>query len=323
MLFRLACLITSLLLSLTALGSETTTVRMGLVKFGTVAWEMETMRHHGFDHSNRIHVSVVEMATNDAAKIALQAGAVDLIVSDWPWVARQRSEGADFSFAPYSKAVGALVVGQNSDIDGIADLKRKRIGVAGGPLDKSWLLLRALSRRELGIDLGDEQIVFGAPPLLNEELARGRIDAVLTYWNYAARLEAQGARPVIAVADIVRQLGNGIDVPMLGYVFRESWGSHNPASINDFLRASQQAKALLATSDEEWNRLNPLLGTEEQSVRAALKAGYRAGILKHWGEAERQNAAFLYGVLVELGGEKLVGGAKTLDPGTFWPSGAN
>jgi NitT/TauT family transport system substrate-binding protein len=323
MLFRLACLLASLLLPLTAMGSGTTPLRIGLVKFGTVAWEMETIRHHGFDKSNGIQVSVVEMATNDAAKIALQAGAVDLIVSDWPWVARQRAEGADFSFAPYSKAVGALVVEQTSDIDDIADLKGKRIGVVGGPLDKSWLLLRALSRRELGTDLGNEEIVFGAPPLLNEELARGRIDAVLTYWNYAARLEAQGARPVVAVADIVRQLGNGTDVPMLGYVFRESWAARNSASINGFLRASQQAKALLATSDDEWNRLDPLLGTEEPSVRAALKAGYRTGILEHWGEAERQNAAFLYGVLVELGGEKLVGRAKTLDPGTFWPSSAN
>jgi NitT/TauT family transport system substrate-binding protein len=299
-------------------------VRIGLVKFGTVAWEMDTIRQHGLDEANGVRISVVEMATNDSGKIALQAGAVDLIVSDWPWVARQRAEGADFSFAPYSKAVGALLTGPQSGIAGLADLPGKRIGVAGGPLDKSWLLLRALSRKELGFDLADRtELVFGAPPLLNQEFAQGRIDAVLTYWHYAARLEAEGAKTLLTVADIARKLGNGADIPMLGFVFRESWAAQHEAALQGFLRASRQAKALLANSDAEWVRLGPLLGTDTPSVRTALKAGYSAGILDHWGEEERRNAEALYGTLAALGGDKLVGRAKTLDPGTFWPLGAD
>jgi NitT/TauT family transport system substrate-binding protein len=292
-----------------------------LLKFGTVAWEIDTIAHHRLDEKHGIHLVPVEYSTNDAAKIALQAGAVDLIVTDWPWVARQRSEGAGFSFTPYSKAVGALVVSPESGIRDLADLKGKRIGVVGGPLDKSWLLLRALSKRELGIDLADSaESVFGAPPLLSEEFSRGRVDAVLTYWHYAARLEAAGATPILTVADIIGRLGAGADVPMLGYAFSESWGSANRNALKGFLQSSRDAKNILAISDDEWQRLTPLLGTSEPKVRAALKSGYRTGILGHWGEQERHHAAELYAVLVELGGERLVGRAKVLEPGTFWPS---
>src|SRR3954452_12896638 len=99
-----------LLLSLPALAAGLAPVRLGLVKFGTVAWEAETIQHHKLDEANGIALSVTEFATNEAAKVALQAQAVDLIVTDWPWVNRQLAEGASFSFAPYSKAVGALMV---------------------------------------------------------------------------------------------------------------------------------------------------------------------------------------------------------------------
>ena len=55
----------------------------------------------------------------------------------------------------------------------IPDLKDKKIGVAGGPLDKSWLLIQALARRDHGLDLAaSNEIVFGAPPLLRKRRCR-------------------------------------------------------------------------------------------------------------------------------------------------------
>jgi NitT/TauT family transport system substrate-binding protein len=46
---------------------------------------------------------------------------------------------------------------------------------------------------------------------------------------------------------------------------------------------------------------------------------YREGIVEHWGPQQQDEAAKLFAVLVELGGEKLVGPGKELAPGTFWP----
>ena len=70
-----------------------------------------------------------------------------MIVSDWLWVSRQRSEGSDVTQVPYSTAVGAIMVKEDSPIRSVADLKEKKIGVTGGPLDKSWLLIQGLAKR--------------------------------------------------------------------------------------------------------------------------------------------------------------------------------
>ena len=47
---------------------------------------------------------------------------------------------------------------------------------------------------------------------------------------------------------------------------------------------------------------------------------YREGIVEHWGPEQQAEAAKLFLVLAELGGEKLVGPGKELAPGTFWPN---
>jgi NitT/TauT family transport system substrate-binding protein len=320
MCLRIAWIILALIILGPAQAQDDRELRVGLLRFGTVAWEIDTLRHHGIDRKHGITVVPVEFASNEAAKVALQAGAVDMIVTDWPWVARQRGEGSDFSFVPYSRAVGALMVPPASDIGSLSDLKGKRIGVAGGPLDKSWLLLRAYAQKELGIDFaGAVEPVFGAPPLLNEELARGRIDAVLTYWHYAARLEASGARVFLSVTDMIRGLGIDSHVPMLGYAFREEWADREGVALQGFVAASREAKTLLASSKEEWIRLAPLIGSDDPAALVALQAGFRVGTPDRWSEVERQAASDLYAILVRIGGDKLVGSAKVLDVKTFWP----
>jgi NitT/TauT family transport system substrate-binding protein len=321
MLLKVTCFLLALIAFGPATAQEDQAIRIGLLRFGTVAWEVDTIRHHGLDRRHGIAVIPVEFASNEAAKVALQTGAVDMIVTDWPWVARQRGEGAAFSFMPYSKAVGTLMIPRASAIRNLADLKGRRIGIAGGPLDKSWLLLRAHAQKELGVDLADvAEPVFGAPPLLNEELGRGRIDAVLTYWHYAARLEAGGAKSLLTVADMIRRLGIDGEVPMLGYAFREEWAEDKGAALQGFIAASREAKALLAGSKDEWIRLAPQIGSDDPAVLGAIQAGFRAGIPDRWSAPERQAAGNLYAILVEIGGDKLVGRAKILDAKTFWPS---
>ena len=320
MFFKAAWFILAVLIFEPLWAQEHRAIKVGLLKFGTVSWEIDTVRHHGLDRKHGIAVTPVEFASNEAAKVALQAGAVDLIVTDWPWVARQRGEGAAFSFIPYSRAVGVLMLPSGSRIGTPADLKGKRIGVVGGPLDKSWLLLQAYMQRKFGIAFADaSEPVFGAPPLLNEELARGRIDAVLTYWHYAARLEAEGAKPLLSVSDMIRDLGVTHDVPMLGYAFREEWGARESKLLEYFAAASREAKALLAVSKDEWTRLAPRIGTDDPATLTAMQIGFRAGIPERWNEAERRAAMDLYAILVGVGGERLVGQARFVEPNTFWP----
>jgi NitT/TauT family transport system substrate-binding protein len=296
-------------------------VKIGVLKFGTVNWELDVIRHNGLDRTEGLDLQVVELASTGAVTVALQAGEVDVIVTDWLWVTRQRAEGADFTFVPYSTSVGALMVPPDSPAASLADLAGRKLGIAGGPVDKSWLVMRAVGAQRHGIELDDAvEKVFAAPPLLNEEALSGRLDAVLNSWNFVAQLEAMGFKKLLGVEEATRELGIRTRVPLLGYVFDESWAEVHKDDVLALVRASRRAKDLLAESDAEWERLRPLMKAPDEATFAALRDGFRSGIPDRWGQSERADAARLFAIMAKLGGEALVGKSRELQPGTFWPA---
>jgi NitT/TauT family transport system substrate-binding protein len=308
-----------LVMTVAAQAADLGTIKIGVLKFGTVSWELDVIEHHGLDAKEGFTLEVTGFAANDAADVALMGEAVDGIVEDWLWVSRLRGEGVPLTFIPYSSSVGALMVPADGSIDSLADLDGKRLGIAGGPLDKSWLLIQALAK-EQGVDLAEvTEPVYGAPPLLAEKFKSGELDAVINYWHFAARLEAEGHRRLIDVTQAQEALGVPADTPQLGYVFREQWADEHPDLVQAFARASRAAKVIMDESDEEWERLRPLTRAEDDATLDALKRRYREGIVHSWGEQERQAAGQLYAVLAELGGEELVGSSPVLVDGTFWP----
>ncbi|MCG5480687.1 MAG: ABC transporter substrate-binding protein [Ensifer alkalisoli] len=293
-------------------------VRVGVLKFGTVNWELDTIKHHRFDAANGVDVDVAYFAGEDATNVAMLAGDLDVIVSDWLWVSRQRSEGEDLTLAPYSTAVGAVMVREDAPIHGVPDLVGKKVGVAGGALDKSWLLIQGLAQRDHKIDLAREgEIVFGAPPLLFEKALSGELDAVLNFWHFCARLEANGFRRLIGADDTAKALGASGPVSALGYVFHEKWADENRDAAMGFVKASAAAKKLLGESDAEWRRLAPIMRAEGRELEV-LRDRYREGIPKRPVAEEASDAAKLYDVLADLGGARLVGEARQMASGTFW-----
>ncbi|MGI9489486.1 MAG: ABC transporter substrate-binding protein [Geminicoccaceae bacterium] len=295
-------------------------LRLGVLGFGTVNWELDVIKTNGLDEERSFTLAVEGFAGGQATKVALQGDAVDGIVSDWFWVSRQRAEGEKFVFIPYSSTVGALMTPPESDIQSLEDLKGKKIGVAGGELDKSWLMVQAVAKERHGIDLADEvEAIFGAPPLLNEKVETGELDAVLNYWHFCARLEAKGYNRLLGVNEATEELGITSDVPQLGYVFREEFANENADLIEAFADASRAAKALMQT-DEEWERLREKTKAADDTTLETLKARFQEGIPLSWGEIERADAAQLYELMGKLGGEELVGPSPVLVEGTFWPN---
>ena len=176
-------------------------------KTGTFAWELAVIRAHGLDKQADLAIEVTELASPEAGKIALRAGNADIMVSDWLWVSRERELGAKLVFYPYSSALGAVMVQASSPIKSLADLKGRKLAVAGGPIDKSWLLLQAAAKQD-GIDLKSEAtVVYGAPPLLAAKTLDGEMDATLNYWNFCAALEAKGFRRLVGIEEILPRLG--------------------------------------------------------------------------------------------------------------------
>lgn len=320
-LFMLRILATMLaVVALAAQAQALVPLRVGVLEFGTVNWELEVIQSRALAKKRGIDLQIVPLASGDASTIALQGGAVDMIVSDWIWVTRQRAEGNMYTFAPYSNAVGAVMVKTGSGIKGIADLKDKKLGIAGGPSDKTWLLLRAYAQRKHGIDLTQfTQPSYAAPPLLNALALRGQVDAALNAWHYAARLEVGGMEELIGVPEILKGLGIAKTIPLIGWVFREDWAAANSATVKNFLAASYEAKAILAESDAQWEALKPKMRAENDAVFKALRTKFRAGIPTCADQVTVAAVAATFRILAETGGEKLVGKSKSLTNGTFWP----
>jgi len=296
-------------------------IRIAAQKTGTLAWELDVLKTHGLDRQAGITIETTELASTEAGKIALESGSVDLMLSDWLWVTRERALGDDLVFYPYSSALGAVMVRARDAIGGIADLKGKKLAVAGGPLDKSWLLLQALARRS-GVDLKTEaNIVYGAPPLLQQKALQGETDATLTFWNFCAELEANGMRPAVAMDDVVKSLGATGPVAMVGYVFNGKWAARNRSLLERFFVATRQTKDILAQSLDEWQRLAPRIGVGGGGALDVYRQRYLEGIPRRSIGAEVADALTLYKVLANIGGADLVGQARELDPGTFYTPG--
>ncbi|MBN8441619.1 MAG: ABC transporter substrate-binding protein [Thauera sp.] len=306
----------------TPVRSADAVLRVGVLQFGTVSWELEVMQKAGLLAREGVRLEIVPLAVNDAANVAFQGNAVDVIVNDWIWVSRQRTEGRAYTFVPYSLAVGGVMVRPDAGVRSFADLRGRRLGIAGGALGKSWLLLRAFARRTVGEDAATfVRTDFAAPPLLNQLALAGDMPAVLNYWHYNARLQAAGLREMLSMQDILAGLGVHSELPMVGWVFREDWARANPAAIGGFLRASTAAKKLMQESDEIWTTLRPTMRAEDQATFEALKAGYRAGIPRGSVAAAEAVAQQVFSILAAEGGRELVGSAQALEPGTFWRMG--
>jgi NitT/TauT family transport system substrate-binding protein len=293
-------------------------IRLAVQRTGTLAWELDVIRAHGLDRKLDLAIETVELASTEAGKIALKGGSADLMLSDWLWVARERSLGDSLVFYPSSSTLGAVMAPAQSPIGAVADLKGRKLAVAGGPLDKSWLLLQAFARRS-GVDLKREAtIVYGAPPLLSQKALQGESDATLTFWNFCADLESKGQRRAIGMDHVMKGLGAQGPVAIVGYTFDGAWAMRNRSAVDRFLDATRQAKDILAASPNEWQRLAPRIGVSDPSALAIYRQRYGEGIVRRPPADEEADARALYRVLAEIGGAELVGPARELAAGTFY-----
>ena len=234
-------------------------------------------------------------------------------------MSRERALGAKLKFYPYSSALGAVMVPASSSIRTLADLKGRKLAVAGGPIDKSWLLLQAALKQD-GIDLKSQAtIVYGAPPLLAAktlERRNGRDDQLLEFLRGAGSQRLPPRSPASRI--FCRKLGAKGRIAMVGYVFDEGWASANRDAVARFIAMTRKAKEILAASDAEWEKIAPLTGAPDAATLRVYRDRYREGIPRRPIADEEADARVLYRVLADIGGRELVGPAQGLEPGTFY-----
>lgn len=312
-------LIALLLFTAPSWANDLPVLRLAVLKIGTVNWELDTITRNKLDEKYGFKLDVRDYADNGATRIAVQGGEADMAVADWIWVARQRAAGKDYVFIPYSKAVGGIVVPSQSPAVTLPDLMGAKIGIAGGPLDKSWLILRAYAAQEYGLDLKAEtEQVYGAPPLIFKSALSAEFQGAVNFWHFLAKMKVQGMRELISVQTAAAGLGLNPETPLLGYYMRETLLAKHPDLGAAFYRASRDAKALLASSDAAWEALRPRMRADTDSQFEQLRTDWIAGIPES-GPVDMEGANKLLALMNELGGSDLVGNATSVPDGLFLP----
>lgn len=315
----LFCLFTLLLASPAAL-SAGETLRIGVLQYGTLNWELDAIEQLKLANRYQLTIERVPKGSPQALLVALQGGAVDLIVNDWLWVARQQDEGRQYYFYPYSNAAGVLVTQPQSGIHSLSDLKGKTIGIAGGTANKNWILYRAFVAKQTGLDLAkDADLKFAAPPLLNALMEQGKLDAAVNFWHYAAQLNAKGMTTLATMGDVLQSYGLDADSPVLGWVFSKAFADTNEDIINRFLALSSDARNQLQTNDGLWRSLPSFTQHYSANVQPFLINAYREGIPKRHNADIATQLSALFSVLKTVDNQQAVtGNLAGLSHAIFW-----
>lgn len=297
---------------------ERSEIKVAVLASGTVNWELQHIKNQKLDELHEFDLKIIKVASMSAAKVALTSGNADAIVADWLWAAERNSKGETFRFIPFSKQIGMVMKSSASQLSSLSELKGKRIGVAGGPLNKGWILLKAAAQKH-GIKLeSDAEVQFGSPPLLSQSLKSGRLDLLVTFWHYGARLEAEGYKKVISLQEMMTELGMSSQLPMLGYLVKQDQVDSNPELINSFVDAVMVAKNQLLNEDDHWLGLRKLMRAENDQVFKALIAGYRKGVPSAITENQIDDAKLFYKLITQF--KPSLKGAE-LDVGMFYKAG--
>ena len=299
-------------------------VYVGVPLFGPGPWEIETIRRHKLDEAAGLQVEVVDLGGKLLPPVALDTEAADFVMTDHLFVSEQRWQGQDYTFVPHTRLGGNLIARSDRGIDSIEDLEGKTVAIATGISAQSWLLFRAFTIDSLGWDIAEK---FGAvnrvstPTLLRDSINTGEVDAVVNTWQNSVRLRQQGNKQILAIDDIMADLGLADHPPILGWAFREGFAAEYPDIAMGFLHVSLAARRILLNSDEEWQAMRLSLPVQNEAEFIALRDAYRAAIITSYGSEQRVAAARLFELLRRMGGPEAVGGTQSLAPGTFFAMG--
>ena len=119
------------------------------------------------------------------------------------------------------------------------------------------------------------------------------------------------------MAEVIKAMDVTPTPALVGFIWSEKAAKANDVPIDRLLAAAREANAVLAKSDQAWERIRNLVRPATDREFAAIKGYFRAGIAGVWGNAETAAAEKLTQLLIELGDTEFVGDGTRFDPKLF------
>ncbi|MFC4550414.1 MULTISPECIES: ABC transporter substrate-binding protein [Halorussus] len=267
------------------------------------------------DHGFHLDVELVSDETEDGLETVeakLQGGDADLIDIDYLSTARERAEGAPIvGFHPYGRTVGSLIAAPGSDVEGLADLRDRRVGVVRR-LDKNWILTRAACRRDHDFDpeAAATSVEAGSKVELSRMLRAGEVDAGLQFWQIVPELTETGdCREVVPMAELVQRLsGTDGTLPISTFLTSERYLADRPKAVGGFRDAYRDAVSRLREDDDLWTEIGDrLMDTDDPRTIRAIRDGWREMVVADWDRETLAGMNRLFDHLLDVAGADVLG----------------
>ncbi|KKC25862.1 ABC transporter substrate-binding protein [Sphingomonas sp. SRS2] len=217
-------------------------------------------------------VEQVDFAAPGQQYMLARTDAADVFPGNFAEVQRQRKAGIGIkSFRAFESYSNQIVVPAGSDIRSFADIKGRRFGQFGTTM-VDWLILRAAGKRAYGFDIEkDATAIGGAPPLLNQMLSRGSIDAAIQFRSVALSPVATGQLRVVGdIPQLIKQAGFDPNAYYLLWNVTDKWLERHPDpnAIRKLDAMFAEAYRILATNDQVWEEIGKQVGVKPELIPA-------------------------------------------------------
>ncbi|HWH97567.1 MAG TPA: ABC transporter substrate-binding protein [Pseudolysinimonas sp.] len=289
------------------------TIRLLVNPSGTQSFPPFVMDTMDLDEKYGFNLEIVN--STDAATV-FRAGDADAMVTSWNVVGNLNNAGVGIiGVAPFTSWVNTVVVPEDGDVETVGDLEGKRVGIFGRT-SADWFILDAYAQQEYGVDLEvDATLTEGqSPALLRGLIEQGQLDATQMYNDLTPAMTGSGDFRVLeTVGDMADAIGLPEEVPVLLYGFSIEFTEENPDNVRAFVKAYQEAIAILMEDDEVWAAQAANLEITDEGVIAELREMSRSALRSSFTEDSESQLQEMADILIPLVGETNLGFSKMPD----------
>lgn len=293
------------------------------VRFGSIAGASQSyipllLRDEGIGEKYGFDVEIVSLTSTGQQWTGLRTGDFDIASGSVLDLLRQRQAGLE------AKAVRGFYTFSNPVIapaekpyETLADLAGARVGTPSTAL-LDWMIIRAAGKRAYDFDIEKEaEVSNAAPPLINELIKRGELDAALQFSDFTLEPIHEGTlKAVTTVPDLLAEAGFDPDSFYLLYTLSKQWRAEHPEAVAPLIAAMDEAVELMMTDDEIWPELAAYSGLEDMALLPAFIEQQRKSFKTTFTPEKIEPTQELLDALVEVIGEEPIG-VTEVDPEAF------
>lgn len=276
------------------------------------------IQKYGLDKKYGFDLQLIDFTTPGQQYTMMRGGEVDVAAGNVVDLLRQRKAGnALKAFHSFQTFSNIIVAKPASPIKSFADLKGKKVGEFGTAF-LDWLIIRAAGKKAYDVDLEkDADPVQGAPPLLNQFLARGDVDATLQFSTLTFGPQQAGQQRIVAdIQGLLKAAGFDPRAFYLQWFVSEKWAGAFPEAVVRLDAMIEEAYGKLRTDDSLWPPLAQKVGMTDPALITVYRDEARRIDDPPYTPALIAPTQKLLDAIVALTGPDAVG-VTTVDPAAF------